>query len=600
MNIMKKYINILVVLLTIFVMGMSCKKTIPFTEPFDKFTESTVWSSRASADAFVFNAYNAIVYGYYSSNIELDCYTNNSIQSAGTAITREEITRDNDFGFNKFSSIRRCNLIISEVALSKTLTDVDKTQLIAEAKFLRAMTNFWLAKRFGRIVWVDHLISIDTTDFTLPLETVPSTWSLIMQDCNDAIAGLPKTSLAGRANKFAAFALKSYIGLQAAAYTGDASYFQQAADAADSVIINGGYILDANYEGLFNEQGRYSKEHILATYKSAVNYVISSANDAQTVVPNTNNDYLKTTGSGPAFKVDRIFEAWGSNAPSQNIVDDYLVIDNVSGQAVRWDQSSQFTSNVTKVTGTDPNAIDAGNVTGTGRINEIMYQNRDKRFAGSIVYDSCQWFGELCTTAVKGNLNRIVNGGLATCCVPITNYFWRKGVYNVNPRVYANIPSDYHWVVFRLGQIYLNKAEALLALNKIPQAVAALNVTRTFHGGLPPSTASSSAQAWIDYKRERRVEMAKEGQGDYYFSLLRWGKYGYDANSGRAPGAKIVELEDPATFISISHNRKHYEVIKCIFNNNHIRVFDNTRRYLLPIPQAQIVRNPKLTQNPGW
>ena len=292
---MKIYIRILIVsaAISIFI-GLSCKKNILDTQPFDKFTESTVWSTRANADAFVYNAYNNIVAGLYASNIELDCYTNNSIDNAGTAVTREEITRDFDIGFNKFASIRRCNLIIQEVTLSKTLTDLDKTQLIAEAKFLRAMTNFWLAKRFGRIVWVDHMISTDTTDFSLPLETVSSTWAKIMQDCDDAIAGLPATSLAGRANKYSAFALKTFVGLQAGAYTTDPTYFQKVVDAADSIINKGGYSLDANYEGLFNEQGRYSKELILATYKSAVNYVISSANDAQTVVPNTNNDILKS------------------------------------------------------------------------------------------------------------------------------------------------------------------------------------------------------------------------------------------------------------------------------------------------------------------
>ncbi len=596
---MKRHIKIILALAIPIFFGISCNKILN-TQPYDKFTEATVWGSRATADAFVYNTYNTIVYGYYSSNYPIDTYTTNSIPSSGEAVTREEITRDQDFGFNKFSAIRRCNLIIQKVAESTGLTATDKTELTAEAKFLRAMTNFWLAKRFGRIVWIDKVLSADTTDYNYPLETTASTYQKIMQDCDDAIAGLPATSLAGRANKYAAYALKSEVGLQAAAYTGDATYYQKVVDAADVIISKGGYTLETDYESMFNEKDRYASEIILGTYRSKENTTISDIADAQNVVPNTNNDALARTGSGPKFKVDRIFEAWGYYAPSQNLVDDYLVIDDVTGKAVRWDQTTQFKQNVTKVTGTDPNAVDAGKITGSGRINELMYYNRDKRFAASIVYDSCTWFNELVTTCVKGNLNREVNGGLATCCVPITNYLWRKGVYNVSPRVYYGIASDYHWVVFRLGKIYLNKAEALLQMGKISEAVTAFNNTRTVHGGLPASTASNSADAWTDYKRERRVELAKESVGDYYFSLLRWGKYGGDANFGRAPGAKIVELEDPATYISIANNRKSYEVIKITYNNNYIRIFDNTRRYLFPIPQGQIDRNPKLTQNPGW
>ena len=597
---MKKYYKFIIILIIPIIVAIACNKSILNTQPFDKFSEAVVWGSRASADAFVYSSYDAIVRGLYSSNIEHDAWTTNSTDNRGTAITREELTRDYDAGFNKFSQIRRCNLIIDKASSSTALTDKDKTELVAEAKWLRALVNFWSVKRFGRIVWVDKLLDPNLTDFTLPLEDTPSSYTKIMADCDAAIAGLPATSLPGRANKYVAYALKTEVGLQAAAYTGDASYYQKVVDAADMVITNGGYTLDANYEGIFNEIGRYSKEIILGIYRSKENQTIDGIADAQNVVPNVNNDILKTTGCGPLFNVDRIFEAWGFWGPSQNLVDDYLVIDKVTGNAVRWDQTSQFMQNVTKTAGTDPNSIDAGKITGTGRLNEIMYYNRDKRFAASIVYDSCYWFNELVTTCLKGNLNRVTKGGLTDCCISQTNYFWRKGVYNVVPRVYAGVPSDYHWVAFRLGKVYLNKAEALLRLNKIPEAVAALNVTRTFHGGLPGSTATTMADAWTDYKRERRVELAKESVGDYYFSLLRWGKYGGEANSGRAAGAKIVELEQPATFISITKNRQNYEVIKEIYNNNQIRVFDNTRRYQLPIPQAQITRNSKLTQNPGW
>ncbi len=598
---MKRYNKTVLFLIVSMLIGTSCKNVLN-TEPYDKFSESVVWGSRAAADAFVYSTYSEIVQGLYAYNIEHDAWTTNSIQNGGNQITREELTREYnvDDGFNQFSKVRRCNLIIEKAGTSTGLSETDKKELIAEAKFLRAMVYFWQVKRFGRIVWIDQLLDPEQTDFTLPLEDVDTSYGKIMGDCDDAIGGLPETSLSGRANKYVALALKTEIGLQAAAYTGDAAYYQKVVDAANTVISSGKYSLEPDYEGLFNEKGRESKEIILGIFRSKENTSISEISDAQSVVPNTNNDMLKASGSGPAFKVDRIFEAWGSISPSQNLVDDYLVIDDATGNAVKWDQTSQFTKNVTKVNGTDVNAIDAGKVTGAGRINEIMYNNRDKRFAASIVYDSCYWFNELVTTCVKGNLNRVVNGGLSTCCMPQTNYFWRKGVYNVNPRVYYGIPSDYHWVAFRLGKVYLNKAEALLKLNNIPEAVTTLNVTRMFHGGLPASTAATSADAWTDYKRERRVELAKESVGDYYFSLLRWGKYGGDANSGRAAGAKIVEMEQPATFISIARNRQSYEVIKDIYNKNDVRIFDNTRRYLFPIPQAQIARNSKLDQNPGW
>src|SRR3712207_9327932 len=71
----------------------------------------------------------------------------------------------------------------------------------------------------------------------------------------------------------------------------------------------------------------------------------------------------------------------------------------------------------------------------------------------------------------------------------------------------------------------MNLAEALLLKKDIKGAVAALNQTRQTHGGLSASDATTEEEAWKDYMRERRVEMAYEN-GDIYYSYLRWGKYG--------------------------------------------------------------------------
>ena len=78
------------------------------------------------------------------------------------------------------------------------------------------------------------------------------------------------------------------------------------------------------------------------------------------------------------------------------------------------------------------------------------------------------------------------------------------------------------------------------------------------------------------------------------------GKYGREANHGIAPGGNIPELEEVPTFIEISQDRKGYFIDPITFNVNNVRDFDETKRYLFPIPQGQINRNSKLQQNPNW
>lgn len=91
-------------------------------------------------------------------------------------------------------------------------------------------------------------------------------------------------------------------------------------------------------------------------------------------------------------------------------------------------------------------------------------------------------------------------------------------------------------------------------------------------------------------------------EADYYWSLLRWGKYGYEANHGLAPNSSIPELEEPATFIEIATDRTAAYIGNVQFQNDQ-RDFREDRAYLFPIPQGAINANAALSdndQNPGW
>lgn len=577
------------------------------TKPSESYSEELVWSSRSTAEAFILQTYNNVIPKYTDFKTE-DCLTTNSVyvyQGSPNAV-RELVDRGWDFGFGDFGTVRRCNLIIEKVAASP-IDEKSKTELIAEGKMLRAMTYYYQAKHTGRVIWVDRVLT-EEDDFNLGLtSTIKESYDYILKDLDDAIAGLPTESKAGRLNKNAALALKSEVCLTAAAYTGEKALFQQAIDAVDAIQ---GYTLDSNYEGMFNQDGAYSSpEIILARYRSKDNNTCGNTL-MQEMIPNQNNDAIKYFGCSPVMKTDFIFECWMSHAPSQNLVDNYLVIDRLTNQAVPWNESTQFKNSVNEVPVSDvadmaydPKELvnGKGYVSKDGtKLNELVYGNRDKRFYATIVYDSCLFYGETITMCQKGNLNRCSRvGNPGTSHMPLTNYMWRKSIYNVSPRPFVDVLTDYHYVVFRLGRVLMNKAEALLCQGKWQEAMNVINKTREVHGGLPASTATNLAEAWIDYKRERNVELPLEG--DYYWSLLRWGKYGQEANHGLAPTSVIPELNCPATFSEISKDRQRMFVGQVQFTNDQ-REF-RTRRYLFPIPQGVINANPALSdadQNPEW
>lgn len=609
-----KYIKYITPALVLGAMTLQSCDDFLDTKPKESYSEELVWSSKSTVDAFVLETYNSILGKYHDIRTEEQWTLNTVMRDKCPDEAKDLKDRNWDWGFGDFGVIRRCNLIIQNVQTSTGIDDAQKKELIAEGKMLRAMTYFYQAKHSGRVVWVDRVLT-EQDEFNLPLtESIDKTYDLILKDIDDAIAGLPATSLQGRINAHAARAFKSEVCLTAAAYSTDAarkkSLWEQAVAAVDGIT---GYKLDENYGGMFNQEGaKSSPEIILARYYSKDNQQVQWTL-MQELIPNMSNDKLTEFGGRPYFKSDLVFECWLEHSPTQNLVDDYLVIDQKTKKAVKWNEASQFVEATTKVTNADVKtlayeskeldentlAYRLNSSDPDDQLNQVMYTNRDQRFYHSIQYDSCTFYNELITLHKGGNLHRLAKGSLAKDHTPLSNYLWKKYIYVATHRQFYDTPTDYHYVIFRYGRALLNKAEALLCLGRAGEAVATFNQTRTTHGQLPASTAATLADAWKDYKIERRVDLALEG--DYYWSLIRWGLYGGEANHGKPAKDIIPELSSPATFIEISLDR-HLMFVGTVGFTNADRSF-STKRYLFPIPQGVINANSAIKdsdQNPGW
>jgi hypothetical protein len=600
-----------------------CKDVLD-TQPFDKIGEDVVWSNKANAETFIFSTYS--IMNNFNSGPATDAWTMNLISMDGTyngaaGVFNERLDRNSDMGFNNWAAIRRCNLIIEKVGGSANITESDKKELIAEAKFLRAMSYYHVARRIGRIVWIDKVLTPDD-ELLLPSTTNPSeSYTYIIKDLEDAVAELGTNKVSGRANKYVAAAMLTEVCLQALAYenypnslTVDPSHpLLSKVIQYGEIVKEGGYTLEADYGGMFNESKPTANEIIYGVYRKAINTTCDGT-PMQVMIPNLSNDNIKQSGGTPLLKSPiRIFEAWGDHGPSLDLANDYLVVDNADPlKAVRWDETSQYRNAVdeqaTISTDVIPKAngeteVKRGTVTNNATsIWQLTNEGRDARWNASILSDSSAvFYGETLTTDVKGNSGRWLKLNGFAYYTSLTNMYWRKGVYNnVNPRIFVGVATDYHYVITRLGRVYLNMAEAYLLQGNLPKAVEMLNETRVTHGQLPPSNATDLATAWTDYKRERRVDLVLEN--DYYWSLLRWGRYGGNANHGITSGGTIPELTTLPQVMDVSKDRKHFSVVSgSFFSANNILEFDPTRRYLFPIAQSYIDRNPKFgPQNPQW
>lgn len=641
-------------------LGLSaCQDTLD-THPTEIFSESEVWGSKTTADAFVDGTYNAVITSCGlaggGSCVEWASRTPDGAQCSqvGEGIdgvaTELGLSLNTNMGIDRFSQLRRCNLIIQKANESEALTPGEKDELIAHGRFLRGLIFYWQTKTMGRFVPIRQVLTeSDSLSADIPMTaSVADSYKLVMEDFDAAIPNMPTTASSGIPTKYAAEVIASRACLQAYAYTNDATYLDKAIAYASDVTVNGPG-LSSDYAGMFNEKNATAPEILWGYYRLSDNTTIGSYAELIRTFPNISTDDVLVSLCPVGFTIKagegRPFEGWATQFPTQDLIDQYLVIDEATGDAKPWYETSQYKAAVTEhdpLSVTTPGQIDeyertngelrriptpqdfeqlneaypAANRYGTlnyditaddnkGKpdISDIIYGNRDARMTGTVIYDKTTWLNQYVETNLAGNMSMGVrdkeDGGWYNTT---TGYYWCKNSITDITRAFYDIKVGFHFCIARTGEAYLNLAEAYLCKNQVAKAVEALNETRTVHGKLPASTASTLADAWTDYMRERRVEMANEAN-DIYFSYLRWGKYGGDANYGRQPGAIIRDLDCPVYKIEINRDRTAFIVNQMTLLNSAQRHF-TTRRYLFPIPQSFLNTREAYgldhVQNPEW
>lgn len=176
----------------------------------------------------------------------------------------------------KYEGIARANSVIRLATASDQVSDLVKTQIIAQARFLRGHFYFELKKLFNSVPYID-----ETVDYGTGIEMVqnsPDFWDKIEADFQFAMDNLPETwADAGRVNKWAA---ASYLG-KAYLYQ---NKFAQAKTVFTDVINNGQttngkkYGLVPQFAQIFNAENDNHEESIFAIQSSMNTGSVNNAN----------------------------------------------------------------------------------------------------------------------------------------------------------------------------------------------------------------------------------------------------------------------------------------------------------------------------------
>jgi starch-binding outer membrane protein, SusD/RagB family len=458
-------------------------------------------------------------------------------------------------------------------------------QYKAEVRFLRAFFYFNLIRQYGPVVLL-------STNETVAPDEPPSKTQYernSMDECVDFVAKELDTAAAqlpavinsvqwyGVPTKGAALAVKARLLLYAASplYNGNADYagfknndgkqlisqtyskekWKKAADAAKAVI-------DLNLYSLYKKNNDPFKDYrdlFLDNWNSEIIFARPAI------------DYGKWTAHCSPRQLGG--SSWNAFGPTQQMIDAYFM---ANGKRID-EPGSGYVETGFSTTATTYTKVGTWN----------MYVNKEPRFYVSVSYNGCDWFSNGCSNVSK--LQFYYNGSSGKKST--TDDYSRTG-YLVRKAVHPNSTScSSKWVqtigiLFRLGEVYLNYAEALNEYDPgNADILTNVNAIRS-RAGIPPLPSGLSQDEMRErIHHERRIELAFETHR--YFDTRRW---------------KIAEQTDGGNFYGMNveggaggfNDVTFYQ--RTVFET---RVFQK-KHYLFPIPQSEIDRDRSLVQNPEW
>lgn len=449
------------------------------------------------------------------------------------------------------------------VCMRRYLYSFQEVRALRAYYYLDLVRNFGDVPYFTRTVDNSSVNSLTRTPALAVLDSIMAECDAVVDTVVEDYSALPDEGWGDkytlRVDRYFVLALKARAALYAASplfnTTGDRERWRKAAVASKQLIDEcaaKGRTLDAKYSNVASAFALESKEVIFSRL------VYSSLT---TAIKENYNYPVGINGAGQ-----------GINCPSQTLVDAY----EMAATGLLPSEAGSGYDAANPYDGRDPRFYLT--VACNGDIWPTAYQDT----TGSAPYQLQTYIG--------GNSGQPVTGATPT------GYYLKKGLdgtldFRTGSTGVAS--SKHSWTTFRLGEFYLNFAEAAYNYTGDPNAAVdgmtanqAVNAVRA-RAGMPDFPATLAGDDWMrKYKNERMVELAFEGHRFYDLRRWRGASDGVDA-ARRMTSVDVMEITKNADG-TFAYNRKTLT-----------RTW-NDRMYLFPIAQSELVKNPNLVQNPGW
>ena len=586
-----------IILLTILILATtSCQKDFLNEPPLDRITESDVWSDRDLMDTYLFKIYDNMPWDYLKdfgggagfgahrdalTDLAMSTYSwtpaNNSIRPGNWGTSTNYWPLD-WWGYDNMWKINY-SLENIEGLGTDVLTQEERDNRLGELHFMRAFSYFTMARRYGGVPIILVPQDPETTpeaEYFPARNTEKEVYDQVLEDLQKAFDLLPDrwTGQKGRAGKWAAKALESRAALYAGSIakygtvelnglvgipSSDANdYYQISLDASNKIINESGH-------SLFNQYPDPSTNY----YRLFIDETEDETIFMKVWLPFEKGHSYDLRNTPYSYRVD-----WGSSmSPSKQLMDSYEM---VSTGMLPSEAGSDY----------DP---------------ENPFEGRDPRFKGTLLTNNDIFQGSgietWYATERDGEIDTNTGTGIGKDGMGIHPDATKTGTYvrkyladGPSPLLVQQYYSGQDCILFRLGETYLNAAEAAYELGMEDSARDYIEPIRT-RAGLTENLrleSYSGTELRDRLRNERKIEMAFEDQR--YWDVRRW-RIAEDALSVQIEGIRSLRHIDNAGAETFT-----YEVIQA--ESQKMNFYP--RHYYLPIGQDRVNNNPKLVENPGY